>query len=122
VFGKLKFKRNQKKGPLSINPKKRLNFTKNGLLLSKNNNMVLDLKEPVKLRLLYGIAEKSYFDMTNQEREIAAAKGLERAKEAAFTRGLPIIYGENGYVIAEYADGRRFIHENGIDIKAYYGN
>jgi hypothetical protein len=88
----------------------------------KIKDMVLDLKEPVKLRLLYGIAEKSYFDMTSQEREVAAAKGLERAREAAFTRGLPIIYGENGYVIAEYADGRRFIHENGVDIKPYYGN
>ena len=84
--------------------------------------MVFDLKEPTQLRLLYGIAEKSYFDMTDQERDVAAAKGLERAKEAAFTRGLPIIYGEQGYVIAEYADGRRFIRENGTDIKPYDGN
>ncbi len=84
--------------------------------------MVLDLEEPTQLRLLYGIAEKSYFDMTDQERDIAAAKGLERAKEAAFTRGLPIIYGEQGYVIAEYADGRRFIRENGIDTTLYNGN
>jgi hypothetical protein len=84
--------------------------------------MTLDIKEPVKLRLLYGIAEKSYFEMTDTERTVAAAKGFERAKEAAFTRGLPIIYGEQGYVIAEYADGRRFIRENGVDIKPYYGN
>jgi hypothetical protein len=84
--------------------------------------MVLDLKEPTQLKLLYGIAEKSYFEMSDREREIAAAKGLERAKEAAFTRGLPIIYGEQGYVIAEYADGHRFIRENGVDIKPYNGN
>ncbi len=84
--------------------------------------MIFDLKEPKKLRLLYGIAEKSYFDMTDAEREEASAKGFERAKEAAFTRGLPIIYGENGYVIAEYANGSRFIREDGVDTKPYYGD
>lgn len=84
--------------------------------------MTFDLKEPTKLSLLYGIAEKSYFDMTDKEREEASDKGFERAKEVAFTRGLPIIYGENGFVIAEYADGRRFIREDGEDIKPYYGN
>ena len=76
--------------------------------------------EPILLQ--YGIAEKSYFDMTVDERKEVAALVFERAKEAAFTRGLPIIYGENGYVIAEYADGRRFIRENNKDNRPYYGN
>ena len=76
--------------------------------------------EPILLQ--YGIAEKSYFDMTDEERIRAAAVAFERAKEAAFTRGLPIIYGENGYVISEYADGRRFIRENSKDIRPYHGN
>jgi hypothetical protein len=72
--------------------------------------------------LQYGIAEKSYFDMSNEERNKVSNLVFERVKEAAFTRNLPIIYGENGYVIAEYADGRRFIREDGKDIKPYYGN
>ena len=76
--------------------------------------------EPILLQ--YGIAEKSYFDMTTDERQQVAALVFERAKEAAFTRGLPIIYGENGYVIAEYADGRRFIRENSKDSRPYNGN
>ncbi len=70
--------------------------------------------------LLYGMAEKSCFDMTQDEWKQAAIKALERAKEAAFTRGLPIIYGENGHVIAEYADGRRFIRKRDQDIAPYY--
>lgn len=72
------------------------------------------------ITLLYGIAEKSYFDMTPEERQKASALALERAKEASFTRGLPIIYGENGLVIAEYIDGKKFIRENGKDIEPYY--
>lgn len=72
--------------------------------------------------LLYGIAEKSVFEMSDAERKQAAAKAFERAKEAAFTRGLPIIYGLNGLVIAEYADGRRFVRENGKDVRLYNGN
>ena len=71
--------------------------------------------------LLYGIAAKSCFDMTEAERKKAAATAFERAKEAAFTRGLPIIYGENGYVIAEYSDGRRFVRERDKDLRPYHG-
>jgi hypothetical protein len=71
--------------------------------------------------LLYGIAQKSYFDMSEAERKKAAAMAFERAKEAAFTRGLPIIYGEDGCVIAEYSDGRRFVRENGKDLRPYHG-
>lgn len=76
--------------------------------------------QPIVLQ--YGIAEKSYFDMNEDERKQAAAKAFERAKEAAFTRGLPIIYGEKGYVIAEYVDGSRFVREGGKDIRPYHGN
>lgn len=77
-------------------------------------------EEPILLQ--YGLAEKSYFNMSNEERDEVSALVFERVKEAAFTRGLPIIYGENGYVIAEYADGHRFIREDGKDIKPYYGS
>ncbi len=76
---------------------------------------------PNKILLLYGLAKKSYFDMNDEERYEASKAASERAKEAAFTRGLPIIYGENGLVIAEYANGKRFVHENGKDIHLYHG-
>lgn len=59
--------------------------------------------------------------MNEAERKKAAATAFERAKEAAFTRGLPIIYGKHGYVIAEYADGKRFIRKNGKDVNPYDG-
>lgn len=78
--------------------------------------------EPQKdIYLMYGLAKKPFAEMSPEERSEASLKALERAKEAAFTRGLPIIYGENGFVIAEYMDGKRFIRENGEDIKPYYG-
>ena len=83
--------------------------------------MFENIEKQDNITLLYGIAEKSYFDMTDAERATATAKASERIKEAAFTRGLPIIYGRNGYVIAEYIDGRRFIRENGRDIRPYHG-
>jgi hypothetical protein len=72
--------------------------------------MVKDIEKQKSITLLYGIAEKSYFDMTTHERKQAGATAFERIEEAAFTRGLPIIYGKNGFVIAE----------NGKDIRPYY--
>ena len=81
------------------------------------------IKEAIRLEditLLYGIAEKSYFEMDAKERKQATAAAFQRAKEAAFTRGLPIIYGENGLVIAEYVNGIRFVRENGKDIRPYH--
>ncbi len=83
--------------------------------------MINNIEKQENITLLYGIAEKSYFDMTTEERKQAAVKVFERIKEAAFTRGLPIIYGKDGYVIAEYMDGKCFIRENGKDIRPYYG-
>ena len=72
------------------------------------------------IMLLYGMAEKPYGDMTPEERKKVASAAFERAKEAAFTRGLPVIYGLNGLVIAEYVNGRRFVRENGKDIRPYH--
>ncbi len=53
----------------------------------------------------YGGAEKSSFDMTPEEFKIASNSIFNRAKEKAFSKGLPIYYGKKGKVIAEYADG-----------------
>ena len=50
-----------------------------------------DIKtEPIILQ--YGIAEKSYFDMTDEERIRAAAVAFERAKEAAFNPAIKAPY------------------------------
>ena len=80
----------------------------------------IDTSTKDNILLLYGMAEKPYGDMTPEERKKVAAAAFERAKEAAFTRGLPIIYGWKGLVIAEYVDGRRFVRENGKDIIPYH--
>ena len=58
------------------------------------------------LYLRYGGAKKSTFDMSSEELEQAAQSILRRAKEKAFSKGLPIYFSKDGKVMAEYADGR----------------
>lgn len=58
---------------------------------------------PIFLR--YGGAKKSTFEMTTKELEQAATSILQRAKEKSFSKGLPIYYGKDGKVFAEYPDG-----------------
>jgi hypothetical protein len=90
-----------------------INFARKYLMVEE-----VSKKQPIVLQ--YGMAKKSYFDMNEEERKEAAAKAFERVKEEAFSRGLPIIYGKKGYVIAEYVDGSRFVRENGKNIRPYY--
>ena len=59
--------------------------------------------EPIFLR--YGGAKKSSFEMTAEELEQAAASILRRAKEKAFSKGLPIYFSNEGKVFAEFPDG-----------------
>jgi hypothetical protein len=59
---------------------------------------------PILLR--YGGAKKSTFDMTPEELQQAALSILRRAKEKAFSKGLPIYFSENDVLMAEYPDGR----------------
>jgi hypothetical protein len=59
---------------------------------------------PIFLR--YGGAEKLTSDMTKDELDQVSASILKRAKEKAFSKGRPIIFGEGGKVFAEWADGR----------------
>lgn len=62
---------------------------------------------PIKPVLLtYGGAEKSIFEMDADERKTAAESIRRRAKEKAFSKGLPIYYSIGGKLMAEYADGR----------------
>ena len=60
--------------------------------------------EPLFLR--YGGAKKSSFEMSQEELEQAAISILRRAKEKAFSKGLPIYFSKEGKVFAEYPDGR----------------
>jgi hypothetical protein len=58
---------------------------------------------PILLR--YGGANKSSFEMNEEELESVAISILRRAKEKAFSKGLPIYFSENEKVYAEYPDG-----------------
>ena len=59
--------------------------------------------EPILLR--YGGAKKSSFEMSQEELEQAAISILHRAKEKAFSKGLPIYFSKGDKVYAEYPDG-----------------
>jgi hypothetical protein len=61
-------------------------------------------REAIFLR--YGGAEKLTTKMTKDELDQFSASILRRAKEKAFSKGRPIIYGEGGKVYAEWPDGR----------------
>lgn len=58
---------------------------------------------PILLR--YGGAKKSSFEMNEEELEKAAESILRRAREKAFSKGVPIFFGKEGKVYAEYPDG-----------------
>jgi hypothetical protein len=70
--------------------------------------------------LLYGGAAKPAYLMTPEEYKEAAQRVVNRAKEKAFSRGLPIYYGVNGLVIAEFSDGRKFEVENRELVRPYF--
>jgi hypothetical protein len=72
--------------------------------------------------LLYGGATKPAYLMTPEEYKEAAQRVVNRAKEKAFSRGLPIYYSVNGLVIAEFADGKKFEVEGDEFVKPYLEN
>jgi hypothetical protein len=55
----------------------------------------------VPIYLRYGGAEKLTTEMTKEELLQVSASILNRAKEKAFSKGRPIIFGEGGKVFAE---------------------
>lgn len=69
--------------------------------------------------LMYGGATKPSYLMTPEEYKEAAQRVVNRAKEKAFSRGLPIYYGVNGLVIAEFADKKKFVVENRELVRPY---
>ena len=72
-------------------------------------------------QLLYGGASKPHYLMNEEECLIVGEKILNRVKEKAFSRGLPIYYEVNGLVIAEFGDGRKFEVENQELVRSYEG-
>lgn len=60
--------------------------------------------KPVLLN--FGGAKKFIADMSPEELEAVRQSVLRRAREKAFSKGLPIYYSLNGRLLAEYADGR----------------
>ncbi len=55
---------------------------------------------------LFGGAEKPIEEMNEDERNRAAEQVYLKVREAAFSRGLPVIVKVNGLMIKEFADGR----------------
>ena len=54
---------------------------------------------------LYGGAEKPIEEMTAEEFTIAAKQVYQKARGAAFSRGLPVIIKREGQLLKEFADG-----------------
>lgn len=59
---------------------------------------------PIFLR--YGGAEKDTSEMNQEELVRAAVSIRRRAKEKAFSKGQPIIFGRGGKVFEEWPDGK----------------
>jgi hypothetical protein len=61
----------------------------------------------IEIPILYGGAKVPFHLQNEEEKKQANQKTIERAKEKAFSRGLPIIWGKNGKIVAEYANGNK---------------
>ena len=64
------------------------------------------MKQATPIFLRYGGADKLTSEMNSEELQQIATSILRRAKEKAFSKGRPIIFSENGKVMAEWPDGR----------------
>lgn len=64
------------------------------------------MEQPQPIYLRYGGAKKLTTDMNKVELSEVAASILRRAKEKAFSKGMPIYFSEHGKVMAEWPDGR----------------
>ena len=70
----------------------------------KANNKTV--KKIIPVLLNYGGARKFITDMTSEELEAARKSILRRAREKAFSKGLPIYYSRKGKLLAEHPDGK----------------
>ena len=74
----------------------------------------------ISIGILYGGAEKAFSEQTEEEQKVSLVKTFENAKEKAFSRGLPIIWGKNGKVISQYQDGSMFLIIDGKESDIVY--
>lgn len=67
-----------------------------------------EIKEtlPTPVLLNYGGARKFVAEMNDAELETARRSIVRRAREKAFSKGLPVYYHKNGLLVAEFPDGR----------------
>lgn len=68
-------------------------------------NSETDESQTMPILLNYGGANRSLHEMSEEELQVARQSIVSRAKEKAFSKGLPVYYVWNGKVVAEYADG-----------------
>ena len=71
-----------------------------------DGNRVINEMQKTPVLLNYGGAPKFIADMDADELEVARQSIMRRAREKAFSKGLPIHYRLNGSLVAEYPDGR----------------
>lgn len=62
--------------------------------------------QKIPVLLNYGGAPKFIADMDADELETARQSIMRRAREKAFSKGLPIYYRLSGSLVAEFPDGR----------------
>jgi hypothetical protein len=61
---------------------------------------------PSPVLLNYGGAKKFIAEMNAEELEKARQSIMQRAREKAFSKGLPVYYHHQGILVAEFPDGR----------------
>ena len=73
--------------------------------------IIQNKQDETPIFLNYGGARKFISDMDVSELNNVKDSILRRAKEKAFSKGLPIYYNRNGKLMAEYYDGKILIIE-----------
>ena len=71
-----------------------------------DSNRTIEDTPKLPVLLNYGGAQKFIADMDADELETARQSIMRRAREKAFSKGLPIYYRLNGSLVAEFPDGR----------------
>ena len=68
-------------------------------MIAKENNIS-------EIATYRGRLEKSIAQMTQSEREEHYKVSANRTREFLFSIGQPLVHQKNGYLVAEYADGK----------------
>jgi hypothetical protein len=76
------------------------------LRISKRKKIIKSFHKHKPNYLQFGVAKKSLFEMTVDERREAGGVIVKRVKENAFSKDLPVFFNEQGVVYAEYSNGR----------------